>query len=373
MKVLGRSLRRRLKSRISLIAATSKAIFYRHYYDLVISSTIKVTPGKLSPEKEMGIYLIFPTAGLLSSHIRVLEAMRAARICPIVVSNGDLSEADREKMQPMVHAILERPNIGYDFGGYRDAMMFLRPMLSELQRLWILNDSMWLIDQPESWFNAARKLEVDFVGATYSLTKQLNSIEAASELWPPDFRHPDFHYGSYALCIGQNVLRHGGFLSFWKNLLIANHKDLTVRRGEMGLTRWIIRNGFSHRATCDFGNIEDELQALPSAALDLVARGALVMSDWRFGPLREQVLATDAESQPGRRCRVHYLLYLICTQGPVYALAGYAVQFKGFQFLKKSPARLSRISHAIMLDLAVNLPHSQGQLIEREIWMRSSN
>lgn len=372
MKVVRRSLRRRLKSRLNFLIATGKAILYRHYYDQVLSSGVKITFGAMALGREAGIYLIFPANGLLPSHINVLKTMRAEGISPIVVSNLALSDADRAEIEPLSHAILERPNIGYDFGGYRDAILFLQPMISDLERLWILNDSAWLIEQDISWFQQARAAACDFVGASYSRTHELKTLEDAKKHWPPNSSDRFFHYGSYALLIGSNALRHKDFLRFWKKLLITNDKALTVRRGEMGLSQWIIRNGFSHCATCDFGAVEAEFQALPSAVLDRIARGALVISDRKCAHLREQVLATDPDSLPGRRCREDYLLYLVCTQGPAYALAGYAVEFKKFQFLKKSPAQLSSISHSLMRELAASLPAPQGELIAKEMGRVSS-
>lgn len=370
MELVTRSIPERIKLRLIYGAAVLKSLYYRHYYDFILTRKIYITTGRLPTRREMAVFLIFPTSGILSCHISMLEALRCQNITPVVVSNHPLSDADRSQLAEFCHVIIERPNVGYDFGGYRDAMLYLQKILPDVDRLWILNDSTWMIDQPISWFEQARGLERDFVGASYALTRRkFMNISEPSKLWPPDVHHPNFHYASFALCIGKNVLRHPNFIRFWKTLAITDNKKLTVRRGEMGLSQWIIRNGFTHGATCEFNTIASELAALAPEELDKTARQALLLSDLMFAALRDHVLASDLNSEQGRQLRMDYLLYLICRQGPAYTLAAYAIERKGFHFLKKSPARLSPVSRASTLSLLTRLPTSQRKMIEEEIYL----
>lgn len=362
----------RIKSKIDYLLALLASPFLRRFHDLVSARRIKITAGDVPLGDEVCIYLIFPHSGLLASHVAALEAMRSQAIAPVVVSNHRLGEADRQRLSALTHIVMERPNTGYDFGGYRDAILHLGTRAAGLKWLWLMNDSAWLIDQPEPWFAQARRLGRDFVGASPSLTRRkFADISEARQCWPPDIRHPFFHYGSYAVGIGGRVLGDSGFLRFWKRLTISNNKKLTVRRGEMGLTQWIIARGFSHGATHDFSAIEAELEGLPSPELDGVARGALLLRQFPFEQIRAEVLETDANTEAGRRRRIDYLLYLICRQGPAYTLAGYAIGKKGFHFLKKSPARLSAISKQNMVGLSSGLSQPQRGIIENELRLHS--
>lgn len=368
MELVTRSIPERIKLRSIYGAAVLKSLYYRHYYDLILARKIRITTGHLPASREMAVFLIFPKSGILACHRSMLETLRSQSITPVVVSNRPLSDADRGQLAEFCHVILERPNVGYDFGGYRDAMIYLQEILPDMNRLWIFNDSTWMIEQPITWFEQARGLSHDFVGASYALTRRkFMDISEPRKLWPPDVHHPNFHYASYALCIGKNVLHHPNFMRFWRKLPITDNKKLTVRRGEMGLSQWIIRNGFTHGATCEFKTIASELAALAPEELDKTARQALLLSEFNFAALRTHILASDLNSEQGRQLRIDYLLYLICRQGPAYTLAGYAIEKKGFQFLKKSPARLSPISKASTLTLLTLLPTGQRKMIEDEI------
>jgi len=46
--------------------------------------------------------------------------------------------------------VIERPNFGYDFGGYRDGILLLEAWGIAPERLLILNDSIWMPLAPNS-------------------------------------------------------------------------------------------------------------------------------------------------------------------------------------------------------------------------------
>jgi lipopolysaccharide biosynthesis protein len=360
---------RRVKVQLHQWVEIVKLPFCRHFYDWVLARRIAFTLGQVPLGKEVAVYLIFPSQGLLASHVAVLEAMLAEGICPVVVSNLPLSPQDRSKLEKLSHILIERPNIGYDFGGYRDAILHIHALLPRLEKLWILNDSVWMIEQPQSWFSQARALEVDFAASSFARTRRKIQVSEARKFWPPDYQNKFFHYGSFSLAIGPRMLRDKRFLRYWKRLAITSNKRLTVIRGEIALTHLVMASGFSHAVTCDFGPIEAELGVLSSAQLDAAAQDALFMKDDEFGQLRETILATDPDSAEGRRSRIDYLLYLVLKQGAAYALALFAIRNKGFHFMKKAPARLSPISRDRMLQFAASMPNRQGQIIADEIRM----
>lgn len=341
---------------------------YTRYYDWYASGKVKFTSGMVPLGEEVGIYLIFSHAGLLSSHVAVLEAMRADGISPLVVSNLPLSETDRSRLAGLSYLILERPNLGYDFGGYRDAILHLRPVIAELQRLWILNDSAWMIDQPETWFSQVRRLGVDFAAANYAHVKGNIKMAEVKDFWPPDSREPLFHYGSFALSVGPMVLRDSRFVRYWKRLGITVNKSHAVHYGETGLTRLLINGGFSHAVTCDFGPVEAKLASLSSEELERATRDAYFNYRGKRD-LHEQVLATDPESEEGRKCRIDHLMFLVCSENPCLAIGIFAVRHMGFHFLKKSPARLSPNSRERMLEFAASLPQPQRDMICGEMRM----
>lgn len=327
-----------------------RKVYFRRYYDYVKNKEIKKTVGAIPLGKEVAIYLIFPSKGLMDSHIYMLSELLDAGISTIVVSNIALEVLEREKILQYAARIIERPNTGYDFGGYRDGILEISDHLSQLERVWLFNDSVWLLPQGSSWFSQARSLNKDFVAATSSFSVFLKSGLRIKQVAPSNYksinwRHQpynfNFHYASYALCIGSSILKDSRFLAYWKNLEIRNDKKRTVRRGEIGLTQWVLKNRYSHAATHEIDLLDEELKALNNYELDHAAREVILLDDPQMVPIKKKVLETDVRSAEGRRERIGLILTATARRGSAYALALYNLRRHHFPFLKKSPLWLS--------------------------------
>lgn len=325
-------------------------LYFRKHYDAIVRKNIIRSVGAVPLGKEAAIYLIFPSQGLLTSHIATLKMLRKAEISPIVVSNAPLDAEAHERLHPLTTLVIERPNLGYDFGGYRDGVLELAKDLSSLERLWILNDSVWLLPQAKTWFERARAIQKDFVGATSNYAvlrkslfgyKTLSANHYRTNKWSHDSGNPRFHYASYALCIGSNILKSSQFLKFWEKLDVRNDKMATVTRGEIGLSQWVISQGFTHAATNEVENLELELSALPDADLDRLAREIVIYRGTKLAELRPHILSTDFASVEGRGERIAFILTAVARQGSACSLAFYNPRRNEFQFLKKSIIWLS--------------------------------
>ncbi|WP_082029635.1 rhamnan synthesis F family protein [Tateyamaria sp. ANG-S1] len=319
-----------------------RSLYLRRYYDGVLARRIKRHQGVLPLGPEIGIYLIFPSNGVLPSHLRMLREMVASGISPFVVSNQPLSDTDRMLLTPLSAWVLERPNVGYDFGGYRDGVLEIADQLPSLSRLWLINDSVWLVPQKTSWFDDARTLGVDFVGATSNFAMPRVDPEKFREIkWSFSVHHRNFHYASYALGIGQSILQHPGFLRYWKQLEIRNDKSRTVRRGEIGLSQWVLKRGFSHGATYEVECLDAELTAMNDFEIDQIASDLIIPSSPRLEAERQRVLKSIPTNHTGRKDRIAIILSAVSRQASGYVLPGYSLRRRGFQFLKKSPLAAS--------------------------------
>ena len=327
-----------------------RKVYFRRYYDYIKNKQIKRSVGAIPLGKEIAIYLIFPSKGLMDSHIYMLSELLDAGISTIVVSNIALKTSEREKILQYAARIIERPNTGYDFGGYRDGILEISEHLSQLERVWLFNDSVWLLPQGRSWFSQARSMNKDFVAATSSFSvfeksglriKQVEPDNYKSINWKHEPYNLNFHYASYALCIGLSILKDSKFLTYWKNLEIRDDKKRTVRRGEIGLTRWVLRNRYSHAATHEVHLLDEELKALENSELDRAAHEVILLDDPRMIPIKKKVLETDVDSAEGRRERIGFILTATARRGSAYALALYNLRRHQFPFLKKSPLWLS--------------------------------
>ena len=62
--------------------------------------------------------------------------------------------------------IFERPNFGYDFGGYKDAFLYIIENNLSVERLILLNDSTWFpISSEKDLIRQMEQSNTDFTGA----------------------------------------------------------------------------------------------------------------------------------------------------------------------------------------------------------------
>ncbi len=318
-------------------------LFKNREFEKRHAAEIKVTKGVHSISPEVAIYLIFPSNGVTQSHLATLQQMVEEGIAPFIISNMPLSDQDRDMLAERSWRIMERPNIGYDFGGYRDGVLFLREYLPKLQRLYILNDSAWIIDAPQTWFHQVRALNVDFCGATSNYGVKRGAIENFRDVdWILTSHHRNHHYASYALAFGQKVLQDDFFLSFWRRYKLSDDKKRVVRRGEIRLSQDILSRNFSHATTCPVLNLDQEIAALDNRELDRVAQLLILSGYPKLHELRCSVLKSDCASARGREDRICLILTAVTLQAIGYALPAYTIPKRGFQFVKKSPIWLTR-------------------------------
>ena len=318
-------------------------LFKNKEYEKRHAAEIKVTKGVHGISSEVAIYLIFPSNGVKQSHLATLQQMVEEGIAPFIISNLPLSDQDRDMLTKHSWRIMERPNIGYDFGGYRDGVLFLREYLPKLQRFYILNDSAWIIDAPQTWFQQVRALNVDFCGATSNYEVKRVAIQKFCDVeWILTPNHRNCYYASYALAFGPKILQDNFFISFWQRYKLSDDKKRVVRRGEIGLSQNVLSRNFSHATTCPVHNLDEEIAALDKRELDRVARLLILSGYPKLHELRCKVLKSDFKSERGREERIYLILIAVTLQAMAYALPAYTIPKRGFQFVKKSPIWLTR-------------------------------
>lgn len=343
-------------------------LFATPWQDHVLSRKRRLTTGALAAGPKLAIYLIFPRSGLLASHRQAIRHLSANGYTPLVVSNSPLGDADRDSLVSEVAAIIERANFGYDFGGYRDAVLWFGPRLGTLERLAILNDSSWFpLPTGRNWLAEAEALGTDFGAATSSGAVDRPPPWEYEEIrWTVDKARRNFHYASYALSFSGRILADPAFLDFWRRLKLVQAKNRTVRRGEIGLTRWVIEHGYSHGATDELADLDRRLAARPDAGIDALLRDIIIFDDPEMEPLRHDLMALPPG--PDRRARIEkFIMAVTARRGAAYALADFLVREDGFPFLKKSPAARDSAARSNLVAMLRTLDGPFGRDILAEI------
>lgn len=362
---LGREVRRVAKQLPDWPGDLYDYLFATWVYEHTHKQDVRCFEGKRAASDRVAIFVIFPKDGLQASHLRAFDYFNERNYAVLAISNVPLTEADRAKLLDHTWKYMERPNFGYDFGAYRDGILTLADHLDKLKRLVLFNDSTWFpLPGSRDWLDDVENLGVDFAGAASNYGTPRPDVGQFHEMtWFYSSEHRNFHYCSFALCMRPNVFRNPGFLKFWKGLRLTDKKKRTVRRGEIGFSQWMLRQGFTHGATLDITHLDRDLAALGDKRLIEVARGLIIQADPKLRQLQARV---TAEKEPSRTALINLILVTVSRQGASYALAPFAVHERGFPFLKKSPLWLNPDSAQASLGLLDTLGGPDRDLIQAE-------
>ena len=187
---------------------------------------ISLREGGIAPSRKVAIFLIFQPGKVLESTLFTLKHLTSNGYAPLLVSNCPLSFEDHARLGPLCWKIMQRPNIGYDFGGYRDGIEYLKGENNFPDCLLVLNDSIWfptredtdILEQMES-----RKSDVVGMALNRSNRPHIQSF----------------------FFLFKGIISDPAFLDYWEKLPLYDHKRLVVKRCEIGMTGALENLGYS--------------------------------------------------------------------------------------------------------------------------------
>lgn len=354
-----------------LASPTALANFFLStpYYDRVLAKQRLITEGGRPLTDKVGIYLVFPSSGLRASHLQAVHYLLDGGYAPLVVSNQPLLPEDRARLVPLCWRLIERPNFGYDFGGYRDGILSVGTRLASLDRLVLLNDSAWFpLPGGYDWLSRAEAAREDYCAAIWAnAVKHPNPEHYRDIRWVVNKNRRNFHYASFALSLSSRILRDPDFLPFWQNFRLTGRKHKAVRRGEVGLTRWVIDHGFSHAATTELTDLDKILRDLPDDRVRLLLDHLLTPNDHQMADCRKRFSVDLAAGRVGRTEIEQVILTSVARQGASYALMEFLCREYRFPFMKKSLAKMGGPARQVVDDVASDLADPFGAEIRAEI------
>ena len=344
------------------------------YHDIILNRRRRVHEGLQSSTDKVAIYAIYPAAGIRPSHVSALQHLLASGYTPLVVSNRVLKDHERARILEHCTQLIERPNYGYDFGAYRDGILHLRSRISSIERLALFNDSCWFpVPSHANWLRKAEKLNRDLVSSTSDgFIKRPSSGGPYRVLWSYDESLSMFCYNSFSLLLSNSLICHPGFLRFWRRLKLTNNKRQTVKRGEIGFTRWVKGNDFSHGSTIDMSKFDKDVERLTHAQLRDVLDNLMVTQDSNLIEAKRELLEEYRRSDAWKSQAVDFVLFAASRVGVGYSMGGYLVRDHNFGFLKKLPIRLNEDAAQVMARVAGKLNvHCDFDLLDEVAEVRS--
>jgi hypothetical protein len=208
----------------------------------------------------------------------------------------------------------------------------LQPRFSELQRVILMNDSVWFpIPGAMDWISCAEALNVNLAGSLcIGFSGQPRAHQFRTTPWHINMDGPKVHYGSFALILSGSILHSRGFLKFWQKLRLSHGKTRTIKRGEIGLTQWVIRNDFSHAATSDVTQIDRVLANMADAQLDQIFENLIIAQDRKALLQKEKLVAGIGRSE-----KEAFIRMVVARRGPLLSMPALMHDFFHFAFLKK--------------------------------------
>ncbi|MBE0412925.1 rhamnan synthesis F family protein [Yoonia sp.] len=224
--------------------------FWRYKHRKEFNARVSVDDGQVAETQRIVIFLIYQPEGVAQSTISLCENMIALGFSPFIVSNAPLSPTDRDRIDAVAWKVMERPNFGYDFGGYQDALFVLRDLKETLEYLIIMNDSVWLEFTPDLWERLVAE-DKDVVGLVQE-SKLIEARDTKIDIKPQNLQ-------SYFFLFNKSVWNASYFWSFWSEYKMTSSKRRTIRFGEVSFTSHLNKNKVKTSALISKGKFIEKL------------------------------------------------------------------------------------------------------------------
>lgn len=158
------------------------------------------------------------------------ELAETGRSVVFITNSGCLDPVAETRLAALCAGIMVRRNIGYDFGGWRDAIETLDLPRADTQEIIIANDSVF--------------------GPVRPLAPLLDCFDyETADVWGlTDSWQSRYHLQSYFVGFGPRAIRAQAFRDFWRRVIPAPSKSYVIGTYEVGLTQAMLRAGLRAEA-----------------------------------------------------------------------------------------------------------------------------
>lgn len=318
----------RLKVQARAIPEKIYAPFLQRRHDQNREKILKIHEGALVPGDTLAIFLIFPPAPLPASLLQTCRHLADRGVTPVIVSNAPLDDFALETLTPLAGVVMERPNLGYDFGGYRDGLWLLKHLNLAPSNLLFLNDSVWFPAWPDSTLiDQMLAADGDYVG-----TQVFGDPFAKGQ--------GTGMFGSYCFMVKEPLLNAPVFETFWSQYRLSSNKEVTLRRGERAFSHKMLDAAHGASGLFSQPRFEETVANLPDGALDEALRDMVVLAPDLIA--RRNALMRGA----GARAEAIRALLKDSAQSKNYIGAAPVLSLRdlGFPMIKKNREMLYRLA-----------------------------
>lgn len=226
---------RRVGRQIAALVLPSWGHVARAAHDLRRHKTVHVTEGTQPLMDEVAVLLIYQPRGLLDSTLWQLRWMASQGVSVVVVTNAPLAADDRARLAELSHLVVERPNLGYDFGGYREGVLQVLDRGIRPKALYIMNDSMWFpLSENSDVLKRSRAAPEDLWGLFLDVDAKRRA----------NGNLEDGHLQSYFFRFSSEILCDPRFEGYWRGMSLINSRRVVIQKRELTLTNYFKNLGY---------------------------------------------------------------------------------------------------------------------------------
>lgn len=294
-------------------------------YDNQELKDIKIFEGERLQGRNLILYLIYQPDGLLESNFSAIQSFIAQDSEILIVSNGELSDSDLKRLRPLTWRVIVRKNLGYDFGGYRCGLNYLRSNSFDFNSINLINDSIWYPIIPNA--NILSRLQSvvkDFGGPVCMLDSKFKGADLVLSYW---------------LTIKNGLLHSEDFWRYWRQYVPTGNKTLTVKLGERGLSRQMNKDG---RAISGLFTFDKFMGAIENATIDqlkLTLRYAS-FTDPIFEQECQELLMAVQKNENWRISCLAFIRSVSMKRNFLHSFCYPVIAILGVPFLKKNNLKL---------------------------------
>lgn len=172
----------------------------------------------------VAIVAVYAPRGLLPTTLRLFDALASEGIQVVVISNASLSEDDQNFLREKAHVVIQRSNIGRDFGAYQCGWKYLCSINVVPDILLFANDSVHYLPGIEMLIRKILESPEPYQGVTENY-----------ESYP--------HVSSYFFAVRSQVVKSDAFHEFWKKFKPYSTRKHAIQKGELELSKCLIQKG----------------------------------------------------------------------------------------------------------------------------------
>lgn len=187
------------------------------------------------------IFIVFEKYSLPKKTIEALRIFKAHGIQLLIINNGNPNFED-QLIKNGANLVITRNNTGKDFGGYKDATLFLRKNnLTKWKKIIYGNDS---VIYPNRIIQKliAELINHEFDYIAHSQVKEIH-----------------FHFQSFIFSCSNDLFNNKIFYEFWKYYIPLDRRRYMIKKGEVGLTKKILKTGCSIKVINTYEDFDYEI------------------------------------------------------------------------------------------------------------------